>query len=482
MIEARLMLPVNPILERRIVMPPPIILPPSDSNEALVEGIAQAMTNDTTLLLEPGVHYTRAGVLQRIAVGANGLRIGSTGPSPLPIKSKVEKACVRRPCHSISQTKPDSNFGLFFIPTRPSEEELAQATWKQFTGADGSSFEFDIIMRGRIEIGRLLVDCNMQNQGLDTMPKDAAQHSAMLGFSGYRYSVPSTGLPRFVYVGFESVALTDMGFINGGFADDVWITYTRGAFYPHIGQVSIDHVASAQRINPRRATLSFSGLAQRVIIHDTDVYNLHGEIDSNWRKAPRPGARFSNSVWDLDHINSELMTFSIKGKVLSLNASHLNVTKGFLVGYAGGAIADSRLRIGSEGRFFRLDGLDFDRVTWQLAADANGVVRGISPTCRFDDSCVANFRHNTFTVLGSFSTGQLINSEYSTKELQNNVTLEFSGCSYESAFGTPTRPHTSIARVKERGTWKFRRADLGGRDPDQALPKGNQPDVTLVLV
>src|SRR5437868_573287 len=130
-------------------------------------------------------------------------------------------------------------------------------------------------MRGRIEISRLLIDCNMQNQGLKAMTK-AADHSAMLGFSGFRYPVKSP-LRRFVYVGFESVALTDMGFVNGGFADDVSVTYTGGTFLPNIEQVSINHVASSDRVHPRRATLSFSGFANRVEIHDATVYNLHAE-------------------------------------------------------------------------------------------------------------------------------------------------------------------------------------------------------------
>src|SRR5689334_7912484 len=109
---------------------PSIVLPPSDSQDALVNAIAQAITTNANLLLEPGVHYTRPGLLQRIAVGANGLRIGSTGPSPLPITSTVEKACIRRPDHAILPATPDSNFGLFFIPTEPTDEEVAKVTWK----------------------------------------------------------------------------------------------------------------------------------------------------------------------------------------------------------------------------------------------------------------------------------------------------------------------------------------------------------------
>jgi hypothetical protein len=101
---------------------------------------------------------------------------------------------------------------------------------------------------------------------------------------------------------------------------------------------------------------------------------------------------------------------------------------------------------------------------------------------RFSDTCVANFRHNVFTALGNFSSGQLIDSAYSASDPGDSVRLEFVRCSYDPAFGTPALPQTSIARVKERGTWTSRKSDLDGRDPDQALPKGAQSDVIRLLV
>jgi hypothetical protein len=113
---------------------------------------------------------------------------------------KIKKVCIRRADHALLPATPDFNYGLFFIPTGPTDDETAQTTRKPFNDKDGP-FEFGVVMRGRIEISRLLVDCNMQNQGLEAMPKDAAEHSAMLGFSGFRYKAekPSpAGLRRFV--------------------------------------------------------------------------------------------------------------------------------------------------------------------------------------------------------------------------------------------------------------------------------------------
>jgi hypothetical protein len=146
----------------------PIILPPSDSQDALVDGFAQALAGDGTLLLEGRTYFTRPGVNEHIAVGAGGLRIRSTGPSPLPPPSDgtpaVTQAVIRRQDHALSASAPDFNYGLFFIPTEPTPDEIAQATWKTFTDATDVTFEFAVVMRGSIEISHLLIDCNMQNQ------------------------------------------------------------------------------------------------------------------------------------------------------------------------------------------------------------------------------------------------------------------------------------------------------------------------------
>src|ERR1700722_5078223 len=120
-----------------------------------------------------------------------------------------------------------------------------------------------------------------------------------------------------------------MGFINGGFADEGGVEYARGAFHPHIENFSIEQVASANRVNPRRATLSFSGLARSIRIHDADIYRLTAEQDVDWKIAPRRDTVFSKAIWDLARIKAELMGFAVKGKVMSLNATALQATTGF---------------------------------------------------------------------------------------------------------------------------------------------------------
>jgi hypothetical protein len=463
----------------------PIILPPSDSQDALVDGIAQALAGDGTLLLEGGTHFTRPGVNKHIAVGASGLRIA--GPSLLPAPSSavtaVTPAVIRRPDHALSVSAPDFNYGLFFIPTGPTPDEIAQATWKPFTDATtGDKFEFAVVMRGSIEISRLLIDCNMQNQGAESMPAHAAEHSAMLGFGGFRYSVPHPGTPRFMYVGFDTVAVDHLRFINGGFADDFWMAYAGGAFHPHINQVSITNVSSGPRVDRHRATLSFSGLAQRITIADANIQSLNAEQDHSWKEAPRRDELFSKSIWSLQRIVADTMNFAMFGKVMTMEASDLFAGSMFDISYAGGTIANSHLQVaqGEDGRFFLLDGMHFDGVHWRLPVDNSGTVGGITLACRFNDTCQATFTKNTFAA-DKASRGQLINSTYSSGETGNNVALTFSNCTFDRLFGVPIFPDTAVARVNERGTWKFDAADIGNRPLDRALPKSRNRDVILIV-
>jgi len=466
----------------------PIILPPSDSQDALVDGIAQALAGDGTLLLQGGTHFTRPGVNKHIAVGAGGLRIGSTGPSPLPPPSAVigvTQAVIRRPDHALSASTPQFNYGLSFIPTEPTPDEIAQATWKTFTDPGGDTFEFAVVMRGSIQISRLLIDCNMQNQGAESLPPHAAEHSAMLAFGGFRYSVTQQATPRFMYVGFESVAVDHLGFINGGFADDFWVNYPGGPFYPQINQVSITNVSSGPRLNRHRATLSFSGLAQRIIIEDANVQSLNAEHDHSWKDAPRREEEFSKSIWSLQRIVADTMNFAMVGKVMTMEASDLTAGSMFDISYTGGTIANSHLQVaqGEDARFFLLDGMHFDGVNWRLPVDNSGAVSGITLACRFNDTCEATFTKNTFVAGVKEPRGQLINSTYSMGETGNKVALTFSKCTFDRLFGTglPVLPDSAVARVNERGTWTFDGADIGNRPLDRALPKSRNRHVILIV-
>src|SRR5207244_12359405 len=105
----------------------------------------------------------------------------------------------------------------------------------------------------------------------------------------------STGTKRFVYMGFQSVALDRVHTVNGGYADDVW--FTRGYFNPNIEQVDIQRFTSTNRVNPRRASISFSAVCQNVRISDADLFSLHlVETYSNYRDLHEQSVQFQSSA------------------------------------------------------------------------------------------------------------------------------------------------------------------------------------------
>jgi hypothetical protein len=99
----------------------------------------------------------------------------------------AKPATIKRPDHSINFGHADDNHGLFFVPSRPESAESSQASWKHYQRGD-EEFEFAILVRGKIRIDGLSVDCNMGKQGLETLsPSKTAEHSCMLGFAGKKY-------------------------------------------------------------------------------------------------------------------------------------------------------------------------------------------------------------------------------------------------------------------------------------------------------
>jgi hypothetical protein len=454
----------------------PIVLPPGASQDALVQAIQHASALGVPLLLESGTHFTQPGHNQRITIGPNGLQLRLAGPPG------SQPAIIKRPDFSIDLQGPDFNYGLFFIPVPPTPTELAGITkWKLYDDGTNEPFEYGIVIRGQITFTGVSVDCNMHQQKIETLPKDAAEHSAMLGFAGQRYPAPpsSTGRKRYVYVGFQSVELKDIQTVNGGFADDVWIS--RGYFNPNIERVEIERFRSTNRVNPRRATISFSGLCQNIRIADAEVYSLHlEETSSNYRQLPRQSDMFQPSTWNLRTIKAQHISLAAKGKVYLLDAVDLATSDSFHLYQAGGTIRKSTLRRGPEGRLFRLDNFVFDTVTWILDPDSTGKLRGLRPTAQYGDPCAVTFRKNIFLVTGNPTTGEIIASEYSVAVPNNHVTVTATGCTYPDAFGRSS--DLPIARVLERGEWTFALHDLGNRNPVIAIMKGPQPYIVLHLV
>src|SRR5207253_1948237 len=197
-------------------------IPPSNDTDALITAIQTASGRGDALRLLSGTHLTKPGLRLLTPIGPKGLVM--SGPKPGPL---TPPARIQRPDRSIGINPPgrtDENFGIFLIPSAPTEAELAGIEWLSFQPKTGAPFEYGIVIRGDIKIGGITVDCNMGNQGLEGLPKDQVEHSAMLGFSGFTYKAPDgpQGQKRQVFVGFNSVTLTDITLEQGGFADDIW--------------------------------------------------------------------------------------------------------------------------------------------------------------------------------------------------------------------------------------------------------------------
>lgn len=146
----------------------PIVLPPSASQDALVEAIQQASALGVPLLLEPGTYFTKPGHNQRIAIGSNGLEIRPAAVTP----QGTPPALIKRPDLSINLQGPDDNYGLFFIPSPPTSAELAGiTTWKPYDDGTNAPFEYGVVIRGQVAITGVSVDCNMHQQKSTRCPR-----------------------------------------------------------------------------------------------------------------------------------------------------------------------------------------------------------------------------------------------------------------------------------------------------------------------
>src|SRR5262249_43390167 len=161
------------------------------------------------------------------------------------------------------------------------------------------------------------------------------------------------------------------------FADDIW--FRPGYFRPNIGLVQLTRIVSKSRVNPRRASVSFSGLTQRVAMKDCTLDTLHLELDEDWSTFPGPNTGvkpgFQPSAWSLSKITARGMAFAAKGAVQTLTAANLDVRESFQVHFAAGSISASRLALSVEDRrLFGLRSFLFKNCVWNLAQGTGGAV------------------------------------------------------------------------------------------------------------
>jgi hypothetical protein len=397
----------------------------------------------------------------------------------------------------------DDQYGLAFRPAPPTPAEIAAAQWKRAIdgqriqsfskGPDpchpvphfgpGQDFEYEIVVRGDIDIQSVNLDCNIQNQPVgQQVPGHPWEHSAMLAFAGHLYNprpgldfgTSPDGVSRRMYAGFSSVSINGMESHHGGTADDIWIT--RGYFHPNMARVVLNGIRSVDRINRKRATVGLSELAANIAMRDCDLWSLHLEDDGRWDLLPRQTPEFQKAAMRLTSIKTQQFALGSKGFVVDLHAQGLTVTEDFHLDQVSGTILNSAIHKGVDPRLGRLD-MEFDSIRWlfPVLPGPPPVVRGLQLIPRFGEPCRAVFRNNSFSIDGVLPpnvTGVLIGGTAIAPDPNisgNEVFLSFQGCSFDPNFGPPAFPGTHIANPATRGVWTFNRADLNGLSPDKAL-------------
>ncbi|MEO5682833.1 MAG: hypothetical protein ABIQ88_09335 [Chitinophagaceae bacterium] len=464
-----------------------IILNPSASQTALADAISQACTGDKSLQLAAGIHLTKPGYRNKIKVPAEGITIKGDGNKELVFIKRPDGAIG-----SVVEGRPDDNYGLFFIPADPTAGELiiinnpANNRWKKYEGDCNQIYWYATMLRGKIDISNVTLDCNMQQQGLAAIYSAGgnAEHSCMIGFSGTYYNIPPgiDGIEKRIYIGFEAVSITNIHSRNGGYADDIWCA--RGYFYPNISTVSIDNIKAFNRVHPKRATISFSGLAKDINISNADIYRLECEETSADVRQQPAHESFAGSKWIINNVKTDYIDIAAKGHVLYIQGDQLETKKGFNLYQATGFIKRSIFRReGQDPRLFRLNHFLFEKVKWIFTAVEEGpnkeMIMGIRPVTQYGEPFSATFLKNEFLVDGPFTGGQLISSEFTRLEPGNILDVIFKNCKYDNRFGTGEFP---IAIVREKGTCTFKKTDFGTRDRTVAVVAGDPEFVKLVWI
>jgi len=442
-------------------------LPPSNDVNALADAIQQATTSGEPLELLPGVHLTRPGIQPLTFIGPKGLAMGGP-PGPLTV------ATIQRPNFSVGNNPrqiTDDNYGLFFIPSPPTDPETAGLRFRFHppTPPVNIPFEFAIIQRGDIKLGNFHLDCNMGQQRLKA---GSAQHSFMLGFAGasYRITPPGpNGLERRVFVAFNSVTLRNIKLLNGGFADDIRIEPGHdpdppGFFRPNIGAVDMAEITTGKRVNGEGNSVRFGGLAQHVTIKQCDIDSLILEFDEDWSTFPGPPGPFQPSLWNVADVKARAISFNAVGPVQTLTAVKLDAITSFTVSNAAGQVSGNLTLLPNDVQLANLRQFLFQNCVFNLPQNA-GTVNGLDLVTKPGRTLSARFQGCRFTTASGAEKGHLILSE-STNDPANQVTADFENCGYGPALANS---NIFVANLGLSGDYTFLKADFAGLDITKAI-------------
>lgn len=397
------------------------------------------------------------------------------GDCKLTISGKGQTTVVKRRALSLPSTgiKKDFFHGIKFVPDSATPSELEKAKWSSFKDErHGKEFLFTVITRGVIQVTDLTVDCNMGSQGI--RKGDAVEHSAMLAASGSRYELRSGRFAgRVVYVAFRKIIFERIHFLNGGYADDIWIG--RGYFRPNIDSCIFRHITSGPRVSKKRGNITFSSPAQYVEITDSKLHRIELEESNvrHWKEAPAL-YKFVPSLWKISDVTTDALDIASKGQSVVLNLDRVT-SQNCALSDVGGFARNCSFTVLPATRFFRLKDMVFDRVNWTLLPNDSGVVKGIKLATRNGVPCKVQFINNRFDVQKGTKRGTIISSEYTRTKLEF-VDARFSNCSFDQDFLRGSQ--SMIAIAAEKGNWKFE----GLKEYEaEKIRRSQKPDVYLTI-
>lgn len=377
--------------------------------------------------LDTGTFYTPEYPVNRfnypVLVGADQIRISGNGVS-----------VIKRPDQSLgTETNKDFYHGLYFAPENASQTEIDSAYWTNYNYL----YDYFTISRGSLVIENLIIDCNMQNQGIQD--GDKVEHSGMIRVNGRIQDYQG----KKIMLALKEVIIKNVQFINGGAADNIYIG--RSYFKPNIQHCHFESLTEGPRVLPKRGSITASSTAERIDIINCDLYKVELEESNltNWDTAPGPDSIIG--TWTIQNCVLDKLDIAHKGHDVYLDVQNTDVTHSSLFYQVAGKVSQCTLNVQDNLiRMNRLRGMTFEECQFLIHPGDDGyTVRGIKPVGQYGEPCHVIFDRCDFQAVADNPSGALITSEYSPGETINVTVLN---CTFD-----PRTEYTIQAH--ERGSY-----------------------------